>query len=221
MKKPTIQTELHATAALYTLLLVTMMCGCATQKLPDYHPAAVASSMRTVRTGGMEIVLDPFVEAERTRNFFGINAAAEGIGVVFVRVSNATADHTFVVLKKNFQLVLPGADAGRNPDRQTIERPSSGGETTYAAGAAFGGLGGLAIMAAGSSMISRAEEVKRNWVVKELPDQTLPPGQSMEGFVYFRPLPKGAAWARGATVRISLTETKSHAALPMIISLSQ
>ncbi len=221
MKKAMIQTSAYAAIALGAVSLITLACGCSTAKLPDYHPGATAATERTRRDAGVEIALDPFVERQRTDQFFGIDAAHDGIGIVFVRIFNNTPDHVFLVEKKDFQLLLAGASSGQNAGAQKVERGTAGGEATAMVGAAVSGLGGLALVLAGNSMVSHATEVRRNFVGKEMPDQTLPPGQNMEGFIYFQPVPKDAGWARGATLRINLTDTKSHGPVSMAIPLSQ
>ena len=169
----------------------------------------------------MEVALDPFVESGRTEEYFGINAAAEGIGIVFVRVSNNTTNQTFLVEKKNFQLVLAGVSSGQNVETNSIERSTAGGQTVAIVGAVASGLGGMAVMIVGGSMISHSMEIQRNFVGKEMPDQTLAPGENMEGFVYYRPVPKNGAWSRGATMKINMTETTSHENISMTIPLSQ
>jgi hypothetical protein len=95
---------------------------------------------------GVEVAVDPFVESERTEKYFDINAVAEGIGIVFVRVSNNTSNQTFIVEKKNFQLVLAGSSSDENADTQTIERSTSGGQAVAITGAVVGSFGGMAIM---------------------------------------------------------------------------
>jgi hypothetical protein len=53
---------------------VTLASGCATARKPDYTLNAPSITARTIHQAGLEIALDPFVERERTRRYFGINA---------------------------------------------------------------------------------------------------------------------------------------------------
>lgn len=177
-------------------------------------------SERAVTVSGVEIAVDPFVESDRTKKYFDINAVAEGIGIVFVHVSNDTSNQTFIVEKKNFQLVPAGSSSDLNADTQTIERSTSGGQAIAITGAVVGSFGGMAIMCIGGSMISHSMEIQRNFVGKEMPDQTLAPGESMKGFIYYSPVPKNAVWSRGAKMKISLLETKCHESVSTIIPLS-
>jgi hypothetical protein len=202
--------------------LMSALAGCATGgKLPNYHADAISPSSRSAQAAGMQVVVDPFVETARTQQYFGINAASDGIGIIYVQVSNRTTNHTFLVEKKNFQLVPLGAASGQNADSTTIKRNSGGGEATVWIGAVSGGVGGLALMFAGGSMIAHAAEVQRNFIGKEMPDQTLSPGESMEGFIYFQPVKKDKKWCHGAVMNVSLEETRSHERIAMPISLSE
>ena len=69
--------------------------------------------------------------------------------------------------------------------------------------------------------VSRDSEVTRNFVAKEMPDQTLSPGESMEGFIYYRIAPKNRQWSRGGKMKVSLTDTKSQEPMLMTIPWSQ
>lgn len=170
----------------------------------------------------MEITLDPFVEPQRTRQFFGINAAAEGIGIVFARISNSTPSQTFLIEKRNFQLVPAGASSAQQAATNSIERGIQGGQGIALVGlATSGGLLGGVLLGVGGNMISHSLQIQQNFIEKEMPDQTLAPGQIMEGFIYYRPVPRDGGWSRGASVRINLNETKSQKTLSITIPLSQ
>jgi hypothetical protein len=204
------------------LALVLLAFGCSTApRLPDYHAAATASTARLGRQAGVEISLDPFLDRQRTQPFFGIDAVGDGIGIVFVHISNKSPDRTLLVEKKNFQLVPAGTSDGQVANGNQIERGTGGAQATAWLGASMASLGGLALIGIASSSISHATEVQRNFVGKEMADQTLAPGQDMEGFLYFTPVPKNAEWIRGAAVKVDLTATKTHESLAMTIPLSQ
>jgi hypothetical protein len=202
------------------MTLPFLVAGCSTTREPDYRPAARTSTTQICESTGMEVALDPFVEPQRTRQYFGINATSEGIGIVFVRVANNTSNQTFLVEKKNFELVPAGASSGQSADATTIQRSKAGGEATALLGAASGGLGGIGLMLGGASMISHATEIQRNFVGKEMPNQTLSPGRAMEGFVYFKPVPKNVTWVYGANMKINLPDIKTQQSIVMTVPLA-
>ena len=81
-----------------TLILLAssslMLAGCSTPQSMDYQPAISVGAERIGQTPEVEIALDPFVESERTEKYFDINAAANGIAILHVRVANNTSNQT-------------------------------------------------------------------------------------------------------------------------------
>jgi hypothetical protein len=197
--------------------------GCGARKITDYQPASPSASERTAQQSGVEVALDPFVESERTKEYFDINANAAGIAILHVRVLNKTHDQTFLVEKKNFQLSTNGDAKGLTGDGKNIERSKATGTTVALVGDAAALVVpalGFPVAMEGAAMISHASEVQRNFVSKEMADQTLSVGQSMEGFIYFTPVEKDRDWTRATTVEISLTEIKTHRIIEFNIPLS-
>jgi hypothetical protein len=188
---------------------VFLINGCATGSETDYRLGATSSHSRTVQKDGLEITIDPIIDRERSRHYFGIDAANEGIAIFFVRAANRSQDRTFIVEKKDFRLHLPPALQGRALGTGDVKRDTSGAETTaWIVGGIAGGAGlGMAFAAITSN---QSMEIQRNFVAKEMPDQTLAPGESMEGFIYYRSVPKDGSWTRGSAIKINLPETTSH-----------
>jgi len=238
--------------------LNVLLCGCNTEKLPDYHSDATATTVQIKREAGMEIALDPFIDSRRSRQFFGLNATDEGIGIIFVRISNYTSNQTFLVEKKNCQFLLPGVSAGQNPDTKTSERVNArlqqDSDRTLAMQTAWAdavmnaernaqistrfqpdmgqssAVESASMALAGADVmtflfqfakLSHSTEVQRNFVDKEMPDQTLAPGQSMNGFLYYVIAPKNHKWASAGMMKVDMTETRSHESISMIIPFSR
>jgi hypothetical protein len=195
--------------------LLFLLAGCSTDRIADYQPASPSISERTAQASGVELALDPFVESGRTEKYFDLNAVANGIAILHVRVTNKTADQTFLVEKKNFQLFPDVASGGLAGDGQKNERSVAAGTTLEIIGA------GSLTMLAGLAMVSHSTEVQRNIVAKEMGDATLPPGKSMEGFIYFTPINKGEDWTRNAVVKINLANTKTQQITTLNIPLSR
>jgi hypothetical protein len=203
--------------------LQLFLAGCSTEKITDYQPASPPVSERTAQASGVEVALDPFVDSQRTKQYFDIDAVAEGIAIVHVRVINKTADQTFLVEKKDFQLLPDGAAGDLTGDKKIERAPEPGVGPATPASVLFGnpfvgsgGFGGLWSL----SRSSKFYEIQRNFTDKEMADATLSPGQSMEGFVYFMPVKKGEDWTRATTIRINLTETKTRQMTTLNIPLS-
>ncbi len=217
----------YFTIALGSLALVVM--GCGTARITDYQPASPPFSERTARESGVEVALDPFVERERTEKYFDIDAVGTGIAILHVRVANKTVDQTFLVKKEDFQLLVGGSGGDLTANGKKIERSEAVGiERSEAVGNAVGWVGVLTIPSVISpaltltafSMVSHSTEIQRNFTSKEMGDQTLSPGRSMEGFIYFTPVNRGEDWTRTAAVRIKLAGTATQHVVELNIPLS-
>ncbi len=192
--------------------LPLLFSGCSTPRLPDYPRVSPSASERTIQKSGVQIALDPFVEADRTKTYFGTDAAADGIAILHVRIANDTSDQTFLVEKKDFQL-LPGGAENLVPD-QKIARPNVAAHII--SGVAVGSI--LSLIEAAS--VSKSSEIQRTLTSKEMGDATISPGKSMEGFIYYELATKGGDWTRSADVKINLTETRTRQVIAFDISLS-
>lgn len=203
-------------------LLFIMPIGCSTPRIHDYQPASPSTTERTAEVSGVEVALDPFVESARTKKYFDVDAIGDGIAILHVRVTNKTPDQTFLVEKKDFQLI-PETSAGNvTGDGKKIERSRAAGtalEISAVATVALAPIGGSILLLSGIAADSKSTEVQRNFTSKEMGDATLPPGQSMEGFIYFTPVAKGKDWSRTAAVMINLTETKTRQMITLNIPL--
>jgi hypothetical protein len=203
--------------------LPLLLAGCSTERIADYQPAAPSASEHTALASGVVVALDPFVESARTKQYFDIDAVAEGIAILHVRVTNQTADQTFLVEKKDFQLRPDGAAGGLTGDGKQIQRSHTTENTLNTIGTigvATEGIGLIGVGLIGLAMNSQSAEIQRNLTGKEMPDATLSPGKSMEGFIYFTPVKKGTDWTRTTAVSVNLTETRTRQMLALSIPLS-
>ncbi len=203
-------------SAVAILVLALNLGACSTARLADYRPPSVSATTRRVESSGVEVAVDPFVENDRTKEYFALDATDEGIAILYLRIANKTADQTFLVEKKNILLLPRGATEGTASSDKKIERSQS-----LATGLAYTSVaaGGMALLFTAMAIRSRSTEVQRNLTSKEMPDATLSPGRSMEGFVYFTPVAKGGDWSRGATVRISMPDTRTQSLLTFDVRL--
>ena len=196
--------------------------GCGTAPIAPYQPPSASASERAAQESGVEVALDPFVESARTDKYFDINAL-KGIGILHVRVTNKTADKTFLVEKENIHLITNSAGGGMTADGKKIERSQTGATTTEMVGAgtaAIVPIAGSVLILTGIAEASKATEIQRNLTSKEMGDASLSPGRSIEGFIYFNRLPKGEDWSHAASVQMNLTDTKTHQLVALSIPLS-
>jgi hypothetical protein len=201
--------------------LLIVLTGCSTERIADYQPGTPSISERTVENMGVQVALDPFVEHDRTEKYFDIDAVAEGIAILHVRIANKTADQTFLIEKDDFQLLPDGIGGGSTTaDGQKIERSQAAGTAVEITGAVLSGLGGSALFLGGLASVSLSTEIQRNFTAKEMADATLSPGKCMDGFIYFSPVKEGEDWSRTAAATIHLTETKTGHVLQLNVPFS-
>ena len=77
-----------------------------------------------------------------------------------------------------------------------------------------------AVFVAMAANASKSTEIQRNYASKEMGDETLSPGKSLEGFVYFNPIPKGLDWSLTSVVKATFTEIHTHQATVLTIPLA-
>jgi hypothetical protein len=164
----------------------------------------------------VEVTVDPFSDHDRSQKYFDIDAVDNGIAILYVRVVNKTVDQTFVLKKENLHLSKNGAgELTGGGDK--INTSDSMGAAQVMSVVGVGGLMG----ALGAAMIAHDDTVRMNFTNKEMGDQTLSPGQSTDGFVYFAPIKKGEDWTRGTVVQVKLIPTKDQPPLELKIPLAK
>jgi hypothetical protein len=220
MKDPTLMKRL---VLLPFAVSVMVLAGCTTPRIPDY-PNATPTATEVIRQqSGVEVALDPFVENDRTQKYFDINARDNGIAILHVRLLNKAAEQTFLLQKTNIWLIPTDSGAALAGDRQR-EASSKAGENNELTAVVLYGVGsevfGVTFLLAGMAQASHSEEIQRNLISKELPDQSLSPGQSNAGFIFFKPVKKGEDWSRTASVKMTLIETKTQQPVTLTIPLA-
>ena len=165
---------------LAALLAVT---GCTTPNTSArYVPPAGINPANTREVNGLKITVDPVFDAARSREYFNTDALADGVFPIHIQVENSNPGASFLVQKQNF-----GFNAGSGLATDTS---ASGTDIHSEAGDAVGTAGVVLLSAplivAGTISVGNGQAVQHNFVQAEFLDQTLSPGQSAGGFVYFQ-----------------------------------
>lgn len=193
----------HALRVSAISVCLAFLCACSSTKLPDYAGSPSPQAL-TIESNGVAVTLDSFADKARCETYFDLNAPAAGIAIFHVSLANRSPDTAWLLHKDRCKLLLSGADssqAGANTSRSTAP-----GEAVAITGALLAGLGTTPLLLAiANGQIKHATTVQRNFTEKELRDKTLSPGQSVEGFLYFKMPAKNAPFS--GTLEFSLIST--------------
>jgi len=193
----------------FGLISIFLFSGCAMTKIPEYNSAAnpAARSLASQQGTDLRVAVDPFFEKARSEEYFHVNAFADGIAILHVAVENTSPASTYLLKKEDFKLLLSGSDSSNSP-KQGVDRGTAAGEAVALTGAA---LVSFPMVFAGGKLISDATVVRNNFTSKELHSQTLSPGESAAGFIYFQLNQKQKAGFSGTlSLAFSNSQTQSN-----------
>jgi hypothetical protein len=177
----------RAFALAIPLVLLLTVTGCKTISIPPYADAP-ASHAQTRDSQGLVLTSDPFTEKDRAETYFKIDPAAKGIAIIHLRAENHSPDATWLLTEENMLLTYA---AGGGSTNGPVQGATSDYTSSVAAGgvAAFFALGPnplvLPAVAVSKKLRSDAAVIEKNFIDKGWRNQTLSPGQSAEGFIYF------------------------------------
>lgn len=199
---------------LTVLLALLGTVGCGTLKIPSY-PSANYEGGRAYESQGLTLVADPIVDKERSETFFRTDLTKAGLAVVHLKAVNESPGATWLLRLEDIFLADGSGTPGPSAQSETIK-------SNYAAANAVGMAGAAVIsfplLIASGKLTKDAMVKEKNFVDKEWRNQTLSPGQSAEGFLYFRVSPENP-WPAGAQLRINTLDVRSQQATTFLVPL--
>jgi hypothetical protein len=189
--------------------------GCGTMKIPQYI-GGPGPGAQTREAQGLAVTADPFVDRERAETYFKVNPEGKGVGIVYLRAENRGTNAAWLVTEENMRLVDRTGGVGMNAQDQGVKGDYAAGNAVAMAGAT---LISLPLLFAGGKLTSDAMVVEKNFVDKEWRNQTLSPGQSAEGFIYFN-FGQKTNWVDGTSLRIDSLNTRNQQTNTIILPLS-
>ncbi len=166
-------------AALLSIMIV--LHACTTLQLPEYQAKPLARYPSSLSKDGLSVAIHPLTDGEENEKYFGTDLVSNGILLVFVIARNEGSS-SFILKKDQFSLGNIDRLTESTSDRERFGS-ESGGKGVLLVGAL---LISLPLQFLGGKMISNATIIKQNFLVKELQTETLSPGKTTQGFVYFR-----------------------------------
>lgn len=163
------------------LIVLTLAVGCSTIEIPRYSGSEVLNSGVLKEEQGLRIRIDPFVQPERVTKYFGMNSLEKGVVPVYICATNTSDKASFLLLTDQFKLApasTPNATVGA-ANSITNPAPVSAGFSVAT----------TLILPLWSVLVAKentdTEAIEHNFVRQELLNETLSPGKSISGFVYF------------------------------------
>lgn len=181
-------------------LTLALVAGCAT---PPAYPTRAAADCRAQATKeGLTIGIHPIFDKQEAEHYFGSDLLLRGLLPVLVVVENHSKDASYLLSMNNCSL-SQSTGYGSKADLPSRE------------GAALipGGLIGLAITC-------NAYNKRTGMAIKELRDQTVSPGQTEDGFVYFKVPTKGTAKGCQLITKVHVPRLGDHQALEFELPLT-
>ena len=194
----------------FLLLQVLFITGCSTSfKAYDKQASSTGSLLKNA--AGLEIMVDPVLEADRQKAYFGYSLEKNLILPVFIRVKNTSGGQSFLLQRAGMALNLPGANGGPAQTTGSVAKDTTGGQVLGIVGVVSTIASPVAapLMVVGPLMEGRDHQMTQNLVDKQYYDNTVSPGATAEGFVYFQ-LPKKTHDVSSFTINFTAKELQSE-----------
>jgi hypothetical protein len=190
----------------FPIILAALVTGCRTTSIPAYQPGAVELGYSSQKDG-LHLTVDPFLDEDRTQKYFLIKAYKEGLVICHVHIRNDDSAVSYHVRAQNFKLLL-----GNGGEVTEVATPASGrseaGELMQLIGPGWYGM----------KQSSDASKARQNLAANRLLDETLSPGRSMQGFVYFK-LPAKSTLGGGSKLTLSAENSSTHEKVEIVVPI--
>ncbi len=185
--------------------------GCGTMTIPPYT-AGPSKQAKTVESQGLTITAESIQDKERADTYFKVSPVYRGIGIIYLQAENKSTNATWLLNEENIHLIFTAKAGDLNAHDQKVKGDYSGAQASFATTIAME-LIFIPLAVPGVFMTMKAASdasvIEKNFVDKEWHNQTLSPGQSAQGFVYYN-LDKQPKWADSASLKIDCLNITSQ-----------
>jgi len=199
--------KLFISKSFYPFCTAVILSGCSTVPFPPYASHSPSTAPLLKHEAGLELLVDPVLATEGQKTYFGFDLVKQGVLPVFIRVTNTTAGQSVLLQKEGMTLTLGGSGGGSTSTTESA-RKSTGAATTVGVVGVVGTIFvtplAAPLMIVAPMMAGRDHQMTQNLVDKEFYDNTVSPGASKEGFVYFQ-LPQQAKHVAAFTITFTAT----------------
>lgn len=172
--------------------LAAVLCGCGTMDVTQLKTHAAASYAQHAEKKGLVVAVHPVTDRKEIDEVFKTDLLDKGLLPILVVAENRSSSASFILAREKVY-VLNEATGVASGNQRTNITSETGGQATALAGAAVllaASAASLPLVFAGLKMASDASVIQHNMADKEFYTRTLAPGDSAQGFVYFRFAPE-------------------------------
>lgn len=164
-----------------TINILLVLCACAPIKIPPYPIDRVETLSQSMTKEDVTVNIHVLNDPEEIKLYFGTDLLEQGLVPVLVRIENNHPQESVVLLKNQVRLKSRG-----QPDQDNVADPLGTVNRQGSAEMIVGGLVFLPMNILGVQGFAHSTAIRVNLLKKELKVQTLPPGSSDSGFLYFQ-----------------------------------
>jgi len=201
------------TRILSVLLAMWIVVGCLNATPPPPFPRRpIEQYPQVIRDDALTLAAEAVTDVSQQERYFGTNLSSDDVLPVFVLVANGSGGSSVLVDPRKMNLV--GLPAGGTPSHD----PRLGNETAETTLAVTSiALLSPALMVTAGVMIGRRINAQHHLQSQALRSDTLSPGESVHGIVYFTaPKPRPTDFG----LRVELTDLGTHEAKAYVVRLS-
>lgn len=166
---------------LFSLNILLVLCACAPIKIPPYPIDRVETLGQSMTRQDVTVSLHVLNDPEEIELYFGTDLLEQGLVPVLVRIENNHPQESVVLLKNQVRL-----KSGGQPDQDNVADALGTVNRQGSAEMIAGGVVCLPLSILGVHFFADSTAIRVNLLKKELKEQTLPPGSSDSGFLYFQ-----------------------------------
>jgi hypothetical protein len=206
---------------------VLMLNGCAIAVPPEVKIKPMLTYKFVEERDGLKISIDPFIEENRVKEYFGTDLNSLGILPVLIVAENSSPKSSYFLTKKDFTLSLKQGsnDLLKKSGYADIPKPSK--QLVDGLGGAFGVGGliapilfipGVIFMQMGNKIAQDHKTITDNLTRKSFSDCTIFPNEGHSGFIYF-PVKSNEIGQNDMVINVKAIDMTNNRAMPFIFEV--
>ncbi len=217
---------LKLSSALTIIFFVFAGCSAVDIKKVTYQKADYYKF--TSQKAGLRISVDPYIQEDRLKEFFGCDMLSRGILPVFVVLENENAEDGYILVKEKTGLIMKtpsqmnstNKSGGETYTSDELEKAVKTEETILNLGWVLSPIGIMIPLVIADKKVKDERAIKRNVEEIHLGDKTIYQGGSNSGFLYFGINDKTDI-NKIEGLLLTMKNIRSKETMPLIININQ